>query len=85
MTEHPLQLYSILYMKQTLILYLIVLSTMAEQEPFIQQERREIAGKTFFVPNYNLQGFEKYFLPKLDNNAEKHVYFNPNDINKLYQ
>jgi len=45
----------------------------------------KINGKTYLVPEYNLLGYEKFFLPKLDFKGMQHVYFNPDDINEVYK
>ena len=46
---------------------------------------QKINGKTFMVPHYNLEGYERYLLPKLDFKGMQHVYFNPDDINQVYK
>lgn len=46
---------------------------------------QKINGKTFLVPEYNLQGYEQFFLPKLEFKGMQHVYFNPDEINQVYK
>ena len=46
---------------------------------------QKINGKQYIVPHYNLEGYEKYLLPKLDFKGMQHVYFNPDDINEVYK
>lgn len=48
-------------------------------------ESTKINGKTYLVPHYNLEGFEKFLLPKLEFKGMQHVYFNPDDINQVYK
>ena len=65
------------------MLLLIVLIGM--ERVFLSTSKVKINDKTYIVPQYNLQGFEKYLLPSLDFKGTQHVYFHPNDINQLYQ
>ena len=61
------------------MLLLIVLIGM--ERVFLSTSKVKINDKTYVVPQYNLQGFEKYLLPSLDFKGTQHVYFHPNDIN----
>jgi hypothetical protein len=47
---------------------------------FLTTSKVKISDKTYLVPNYDLQGFEKYLLPSLEFKGTQHVYFHPNDI-----
>lgn len=66
------------------MLLLIALIIIMEQA-FLTTSTQKINGKTYLVPKYNLEGFEKYLLPNLEFKGMQHVYFHPNDINQLYQ
>jgi hypothetical protein len=45
----------------------------------------KLNGKTYLVPSYNLEGYEKFLLPKLEFKGMQHVYYNPDDINQVYK
>jgi hypothetical protein len=55
------------------------------ERDFVTTQTHKINGKTYLVPNYNLEGFERFLLPKLDFKGMQHVYFNPDDINQVYK
>ena len=69
----------IIYQRLMKLLLLIVVLSM--EKDFVSIRNQKINGKTFVVPEYNLDNYEKFFLPKLDFKGMHHVYFNPDDIN----
>lgn len=55
------------------------------EKDFVITQSTKINGKTYLVPHYNLEGYEKFLLPKLEFKGTHHVYFNPDDINQVYK
>ena len=68
------------------MMWFILLIVVVQMEPdFVTVRNQKINGKTFMVPHYNIEGYQRFFLPKLDFKGTHHVYFNPDEINQIYK
>ena len=67
------------------LIFSIIIIAKMEKKDIVTIEERRINGKTYLVPEYNLFGAEKYMLPKLDNAPVHIYYFQPHDIDELYE
>lgn len=54
-------------------------------DSFIQYKTTAIHGKNYYQPKFKVEGYEQFFLPKLDLKGSEHVYFNNDDIMELYK
>lgn len=54
-------------------------------DSFIQYKTTTIQGKNYYQPKFKIEGYEQFFLPKLDLKGTEHVYFNNDDIMELYK
>ncbi len=62
------------------VFWLLIIVAVAMERDFVSTHVTKINGKTFLVPDYNLEGYERFLLPRLDFKGQQHVYFNSDDI-----
>ena len=65
--------------------WLAFILLLAMIDSFIHEKVVKIEGKNYMQPKFGVEGYEQFFLPKLDLKGTEHVYFNSGDIMELYK